>query len=106
MKSASHHAAMALHIQHMQCAHMNRRNESGRSVTEIAATPSCTHLLCTQPTSANLPVKAFGFDQLKWTVVHPVPNLEGGIVPVRYVNEAPPPDLVDSHSPLTVALRI
>ncbi|MBN9615393.1 MAG: hypothetical protein J0G35_07445 [Acidobacteriales bacterium] len=106
MKPASYHAATAMHTHDMHCAHMNKRDESGVSAVELAATPDCTHLLCRQVASVNLPVKAFQSDQLKWTVIHPVPNLEGGIVPLRYVSEAPPPDIVDSHPPLTVALRI
>ena len=99
--SSSHTAAA-----HMHCAHMDGQESSTGAHFERTASSQCPHAFCKQPASASLPTKSFQSDQLKWTVLGPSAHLGNGIDLVRYVDKAPPPILVDSVRPLTLALRI
>ena len=99
--SSSHTAAA-----HMHCAHMNGQEGSLTAHFELTASSQCTHTFCEQLASASLPTKGFQSNQLKQVVLRPAAQLESGIIPVRYVDKAPPPILVDSGSHLTIALRI
>jgi hypothetical protein len=52
------------------------------------------------------PAKSVQFDRVQWAIVHKVLIAGQGFVPSRFVSEAPPPLIVQSFSPLSVALRI
>jgi hypothetical protein len=99
--SSSHTAAA-----HMHCAHMDGQESSKGAHIGLTASSECSHVLCKQPASESLPTKVFQSDQLKWTVLRPSADLENGIILARYIDKGPPPILVDSGRPLTVALRI
>lgn len=99
--SSSHPAATRTH-----CANMDGQESSLAAHVELTASSQCIHAVCAQPVSVNLPTKTFQSDQLKWTVSHPALHVEGSIVPVFHIDEAPPPIPIDSGRPLTVALRI
>lgn len=97
----SSHVAAA----HMHCVQMDGQEGSNGAHAEPAALSHCPHAFCKQPASVSLPAKGFQPNQLKWTV-RPGAQFENGAIPVRYVDKAPPPILIDSGCPLTVALRI
>ncbi|SRR5258708_6752617 len=97
----------SVQMSHAHCAHMGRPGTSKANASSfVEATSSCTHSLCRQPDSLVDPAKSVQFDRVQWAIVHQVLIAEDGLTPSRFVSEAPPPVIVPSLSPLSVALRI
>jgi hypothetical protein len=103
--SQEHHLAS---MSHAHCAHMSRPETSTKAspVSFIDATSSCAHSMCRQPDSLVDPAKSVQFDRVQWAIVHQVLIAEQGLTPSRFVSGAPPPGIVPSLAPLSVALRI
>jgi hypothetical protein len=72
----------------------------------VAANSNCAYTFCRLADSLVEPAKGAQSNKVQWTVVHQVPLLDRAIAQKRFVSEAPPPGIIPSLSPLSVALRI
>jgi len=94
-------------MSHAHCAHMGRPESATKAMpASFDATSGCTHSVCRQPDSLADPAKGVQFDRVQWAIVHQVLIAEQGLTPSRFVSGAPPPGIVPSLAPLSVALRI
>jgi len=94
------HAAMS----HEHCAHLHGVKHN--HVSLVATNSTCAHTLCRLPDSLIDPARRSESSKAQWTVIHQPLILDRAVAQLRFVSEAPPPEIVSSISPLSIALRI
>jgi hypothetical protein len=91
---------------HAHSMHMKRSDSSDGGAIFVEGASTCAHTLCRQPDSVVGAEKDARIDQVKVAVIQPTPAFQDELVPTRFVSEAPPPGIVSSFRPLSIALRI